>query len=55
MLERGIGRSIGMREQDAPPLCVGELARAVSALHDSVRGTRDRALLLLLYIERHVL
>lgn len=47
VLERGIGRSIGTREQGAPPLCVGELARAVSALHDSARDTRDRALLLL--------
>ena len=47
VLERGIGRSIGTREQGAPPLCAGELARAVSMLQDSVRDTRDRALLLL--------
>ena len=47
VLERGIGRSIGTREVGAPPLCVGELARAVSTLQNSVRDVRDRALLLL--------
>jgi integrase len=47
VLERGIGRTIGTREHGALPLCVGELARAVSALQHSVRDVRDRALILL--------
>jgi site-specific recombinase XerD len=47
VLERGIGRSIGTREQGARPLCVAELERAVNALRDSARDVRDRALLLL--------
>ena len=46
-LERGIGRTIGTREQGAQPLCVAELARAVGTLHDSTRDVRDRALILL--------
>lgn len=47
VLERGIGRTIGTREVGAPPLCAADLARAVGALRDSVRDTRDRAMLLL--------
>jgi site-specific recombinase XerD len=46
-LERGIGRSIGTREQGALPLCVAELVRAVDVLQDSVRDVCDRALLLI--------
>jgi integrase len=46
-LERGIGRTIGTREQGARPLCVAELERAVNTLHDTARDVRDRALLLL--------
>jgi site-specific recombinase XerD len=48
VLERGIGRTIGTREQGASPLCVAELERAVNTLNrGSLRDTRDRALLLL--------
>jgi integrase len=47
VLERGIGRSIGTREQGAAPLCAAELARAVDTLQSSMRDVRDRALLLL--------
>lgn len=44
-LERGIGRSIGTREQGARPLCVAELQRAVGTLRESPRDVRDRALI----------
>jgi site-specific recombinase XerD len=46
-LERGIGRIHGSREEGAKPLMVPELERMVSALANSVRDERDRALLLL--------
>lgn len=47
LLMRGIGRSIGTRAKGAPPVGLAELEAMVKALHGSVRGTRDRALLLL--------
>lgn len=47
LLMRGIGRSIGTRAQGAKALCVKDLSSMVSALGDSIRDVRDRALLLL--------
>jgi integrase len=45
-LERGIGRTLGAREEGAPPLLAAELAQAVKALGHGPRDLRDRALLL---------
>jgi integrase len=46
-LERGIGRTLGTREEGAPPLLDQELAQAARALGHGTRDTRDRAILLL--------
>jgi integrase len=46
-LERGIGRTLGSREEGPPPLLDQELAQAARALGDGTRDARDRAILLL--------
>jgi integrase len=45
-LERGIGRTLGAREDGAPPLLAEQLAQVVKTLGKSPRDVRDRALLL---------
>jgi hypothetical protein len=45
-LERGIGRTLGAREEGATPLMAAELSQAVKALGNGPRDVRDRALLL---------
>jgi integrase len=49
-LMRGIGRTIGTREEGAKPLRAAELASMVRALGTNLLDTRDRALLLLGFI-----
>ncbi|MDB4987742.1 MAG: integrase family protein, partial [Myxococcaceae bacterium] len=47
VLERGIGRELGVREEGVAPLLEHELARVIASLKNSPRDDRDRALILL--------
>jgi integrase len=46
-VRRGIRRELGTAQREAAPLLVPELRRALAALPATLRGVRDRALLLL--------